>query len=166
MPDSYGIPDQLFGQVPGQFYAVVGRVTMLGALVEQRLLELLWAVDDGPQSQHAGKPVSQLMRLIEERLASQPDDLRADARHVLASVRVALEDRNAIVHSLWPEPTLKIAFRWRPRTLKRRATAQEWMQGEFVTRQDLRAVISRLVLVNEQTAALAQRFHSRRPMSS
>ncbi|WP_030484450.1 hypothetical protein [Nocardioides aequoreus] len=166
MPDSYGIPDQLFGQVPGQFYAVVGRVTMLGALLEQRLLELLWAVDDGPPSLHAGKPVSQLMRFIEERLASQPDDLCADAREVLSSVSLVLEDRNAIVHSLWPEPTLKIAFSWRPRTLKRRATAQEGMQGEFVTRQDLRAVISKLVLVNEQTTALAQRFHSRRATSS
>lgn len=160
MPDGYGIPDQFFGPVPGQFYAVVGRVTMLGALLEQRLLELLWAVDDGPQALHAGKPVTQLLKMIEGRLVSQPDDVRANAHEVLAGVRSALEDRNAIVHSLWPEPSLKIAFRWRPRTLNRRDAPADWMQGEFVTRKDLRRVISQLVAVNDEIYALTQRFHS------
>lgn len=165
MPDGYGVPDQFFGPVPGQFYAVVGRVTMLGALLEQRLLEMLWAVDDGPQALHAGKPVAQLLRLIERRLDSQPDDIRANAREVLASVRSALEDRNAIVHSLWPEPSLKIAFRWRPRTLKRRDAPADWMHGEFVTRKELRRVIGQLVAINDETSALTQRFHSLRKIS-
>jgi hypothetical protein len=162
MHDGYGIPDQFFGPVPGQFYAVVGRVTMLGALLEQRVLELLWAVDEGPQALHAGKPVTQLLKLIEGRLGPQSDDIREDAHEVLAGVKSALEDRNAIVHSLWPEPSLRIAFRWRPRTLKRREAAADWVQGQFVTRKDLRGVVSHLVAVNNEVSSLTQRFHSAR----
>lgn len=160
VPDGYGIPDQFFGPVPGQFYAVVGRVTMLGALLEQRVLEFLWAVDDGTQDLHAGKPVAQILGLIEGRLASQPTELVSQAREVLTGVRSALDDRNAIVHSHWPNPSLKIAFRWRPRTLSRRDASAEWMQGQFVTRKELHGVISRLVAVNNELAVLTQRFHS------
>lgn len=162
MPDGYGIPDKFFGPVPGQFYAVVGRVTMLGALLEQRVLELLWAVDDGTQALHAGKPVAQLLKLIEGRLGSHPDEIVAQAHEVLVGVRSALEDRNAVVHSLWPDPSLKIAFRWRPRTLKLRDAPADWMQGQFVTRKELRGVISHLVATNNELSALTQRFHSAR----
>lgn len=165
MHDMYGIPDQFFGPVPGQFYAVVGRVTMLGALLEQRVLELLWAVDEGPQGLHAGKPVAQLLNLIEERLSAQSDDLLERAHETIARVKSALEDRNAIVHRLWPEPTLRIAFRWRPRTLKRRGVAADWMQGQFVTRKDLRGAISHLVAVNSEVSSLAQRLHSVRKIT-
>jgi hypothetical protein len=164
MPDPYGIPDQFFGPVPGQFYAVVGRVTMLGALLEQRLLELLWSVDEEPQELHAGKHVAQLLTLIERRLDSTPDGIGAEARDLLARAKSTLEDRNAIVHSLWPEPSLRIAFRWRPRTLKRRDAPAEWMQGEFVTKSDLRRVINDLVALNDEVGVLSQRFHaSRKP---
>jgi hypothetical protein len=135
---------------------------MLGALLEQRVLELLWAVDDGTQAVHAGKPVAQLLGLIEGRLGSQPDDLVAQAHEVLADVRSVLEDRNAIVHSLWPDPSLKIAFRWRPRTLKRRDAPAEWMQGQFVTKKELRGVITHLVATNNELSGLTQRFHSAR----
>jgi hypothetical protein len=146
--------------VSGQFYAVVGRVTMLGAFLEQRLLELLWAVDGGPQPLHAGKPVAQLMKLIDEGLVAYPESVRAGALQQLGRAKLALEDRNAIVHSLWPDPSLKIAFRWRPRTLKHRANEGEWMQGEFVTRNDLRAVVGELIAVIDELTGLTQRLHS------
>lgn len=98
--DSYGIPDQFFGPISGQFYAVIGRVTMLGALLEQRLLELLWAIDDEPQPVHAGKPVAALMRLIEQRLMVVSDPMADDVRDLPQGVGACLEERNAVVHSL------------------------------------------------------------------
>ncbi|SFB38853.1 hypothetical protein SAMN05192575_109172 [Nocardioides alpinus] len=160
--DSYGIPNHFFGPIPGQFYAVIGRVTMLGALLEQRVLELLWAIDDEPQPVHAGKSVAELLRLIEKPPLSRSDATDDDVRDMLRRVRVVIEERNAVVHSLWPEATLRIAFRWRPRTLKRRANESEWMQGEFVTRKDLRGIVSRLVTVNDELATMSQRLHSHR----
>ena len=39
--DSYGIPDHIFGTVDDAFSAAVGRVTMLAALLEERLFDLL-----------------------------------------------------------------------------------------------------------------------------
>src|SRR5262245_21956602 len=43
--DAYGVPEHLLGKVQPGFYGLVGRVTVLGALVEQRLLEVACALE-------------------------------------------------------------------------------------------------------------------------
>lgn len=96
----------MFGPVPEEFYGLVGRVVMTSTLVEDRTLMLLWALDDEPQPTHAGKPFWQLRQLIEQRVDSVAGDLRAEITDVVSRVAAAMDRRNALVHSLWPNPTL------------------------------------------------------------
>lgn len=47
MSDTFGIPDNFFGQVPEAFYGALGRVVALGALVEMRLGQVVTAGSTG-----------------------------------------------------------------------------------------------------------------------
>lgn len=61
-PDAFGVPGNTFGPVPEEFYAVVGRIVMVSAILELGLWDLTQALDrTKPQSEHAGKPASQLI---------------------------------------------------------------------------------------------------------
>jgi hypothetical protein len=64
-PDDYGVPSNTFGFVPEEFYAIVGHVVMLAALVELQLLRLVWVFDRSePQETYAGMPGAQLIHLL------------------------------------------------------------------------------------------------------
>lgn len=117
MADRFGIPETMFGPVDDEFYGLIGRIVMMATLVEDRILALLWSVDDQPQPTHAGKPFSQLKSLIDARMDGLPPTLRSDIARVLKRASDAMSRRNALVHSLWPNPTLEQAQGWRSKRL-------------------------------------------------
>lgn len=117
MADRYGIPETMFGPVDDEFYGLMGRIVMMATLVEDRVLMLLWSIDDQPQPTHAGKPFRQLARLIEARLEGLPASVRSDITRVVTRASDAMNRRNALVHSLWPNPTLEQAQGWRSKRL-------------------------------------------------
>ena len=79
--DSYGIPDNMFGVLPDEFPAIIGRIVMLGAVVEEKILQLAWALAQVPQTQYRGKQVSDLVKICRRHL----DRLDADrTAHVQA----------------------------------------------------------------------------------
>jgi hypothetical protein len=59
MHDRFGVPDSMFGPVPDDFYGLIGRIALVFTMLEDRLLGLLWALDD----EHAGRPASQIATL-------------------------------------------------------------------------------------------------------
>lgn len=53
MPDRFGVPDNMFGPMPEDFYSAVGRVVLIAALLEVKLVDLLNTLDRVPQTTHA-----------------------------------------------------------------------------------------------------------------
>jgi hypothetical protein len=112
MVDKYSIPDSIFGYVPEEFYALMGRVVMLGAFLESRLENLLVSMSRSPQDEHAGKHAGLLLKHCRLALASQPSEVKLLATEVLDRAEKALRKRNELVHSVWPSPTLDRASGW------------------------------------------------------
>lgn len=115
--DRYGIPENMFGEVPEDFYALVGRIALVSTLVEDRLLGILWALDDQPQPTHAGHSASRIKELVEARLHKVSSPVADRIQSLLDRISKALERRHALVHSLWPNPTEHQAEGWRSRRL-------------------------------------------------
>lgn len=157
LSDSWGIPESFFGPVSDEFYAVVGRVTMLAALLDDMMLRLAWALTDEVQSVHAGKFATELDRVCRRAVTRNSDDLRADVIAELDRVRATRHLRNAVVHSLWPNPTLESAFGWRP--VKSGDDGQ--MTVTFpTTRAALEELVSSLVDEIDELDKLQQRAHT------
>lgn len=155
--DSWGVPDNFFGPVPAEFYAVVGRVTMLAALLDDMMLRLTWALTDEVQSVHAGKFASELDKVCRQAVGRNSTELRADVTAALDRARATRRLRNAVVHSLWPNPTLDSAFGWRP--------AKSGHNGQMTvtfptTRAALEELISSLVDEIGDLDKLQQRAHT------
>lgn len=147
--DTYGVPDGLFGQVPEEFYALVGRIVIIASLIENHLLELVWALDQAqPQNFHAGKQGSELIKTARRELRSWPS-LEADGNDLLNRVFDDLGNRHDLAHSMWPNPRADLAFGWRP-TLLKRNEGSNWIITVETSFPELRALVLRLVaLVDE-----------------
>lgn len=78
---------------------------------------LLWALDDATQDTHAGRRASDIRRELATRAAQHAavlgDDLLDSLNKVLADLEEVSARRNALVHSLWPNPTEELARGWR-----------------------------------------------------
>lgn len=120
--DRYGVPIGFFGLIPGDFYGLVGALTMMSAVVEDRLCNLLTIVAIAPQDRYAGWTVGQVTAELKARINGRPTPFSTDVRDLLDRLQIEFEFRNVIVHSLWPNPTLGRAFGHRGVTAKKRQT--------------------------------------------
>jgi hypothetical protein len=157
--DAYGIPDLYFGAIPDEFYAAVGRITLLSTLTEQYLLELVWALDrEHTQDHHAGKQGSELIKLARPRLQLHPE-IEADGGALLDRVQVALNGRNAVVHSLWPNATMDSAWGWRPVRKAQREDdeMQDWIVSTEHDALSIRELILELVALANELGGLNRR---------
>ena len=118
--DTYGIPENMFGQVPEVFFGMLGRVVMVASMLELRLLDLLTELDQARQDEHAGKSGAALIVSCRNRLDGYDPIFAASAAGVLDRARGVLDDRNAVVHSLWPHPGADSSYGWRPITRNKR----------------------------------------------
>lgn len=155
MKDQYGVPESMFGPVPEEFYGLVGRVVMLSTLVEDRMLMLLWAMDDKPQPTHAGKPFWQLQQLIEQRIDSMGRDLHAEITDVVARVAAAMDRRNGLVHSLWPNPTLEEAQGWRSKRVPKGTPGGSEIVWTPTSARAMTDDIAELIALNDAIVRLA-----------
>lgn len=145
-PDKFGIPSNYFGSVPETFYGIVGRVALLAALVELEMLRLLWFLDRSrAQEVYAGKPAGQLLKLCRARLRSCGPPLHSLGSGLLDEAESALAERNVVVHSLWPSPTVDKAFAWRPVIKGNRDTVADFTSSRETSAAELRDLIRRLV---------------------
>lgn len=115
----------MFGPVPDDFYALVGRIGLVATLVEDRVLGLLWSLDDKPQPTYGGRSAAELYPLIEERVELHAGELGADLIASISEATTAtadaLEERHALLHSLWPNPTMEKAQGWRSKRIPKSA---------------------------------------------
>lgn len=157
MTDPLGVPDGFFGPVREEFYGLVGRVTMLAALVDLQQLYLLWTLDyKTPQDVHAGENAAQLNKRC-LKLIDDFDDLRDTGTELLKRTAVALDKRNAVVHGLWIEPTTNDAKSWRPAPKSKRVTDDDLVVWHYTRDVPFPALITELV----QLVADLGRFRDR-----
>ena len=155
MIDSYGIPDNMFGVLPDELPAMIGRVVMLGAVVEEKILQLAWALARVPQTQCRGKQVSDLLKICRRHIDKIDAERTERVQALLLDVEQAMRRRNDVVHSLWPAPKLGQLWGWR------HAPQSALANGESVkevtsSETELRQLITTLVrLVDEITNAVA-----------
>lgn len=112
--DRFGVPDNLMGPHPDDFFGRVGRVVTLSALLENRLLGLV-QLQAGPQHPPLNKlPPSKLIAKGREHLDcfADPTDLVL-AKEFFTRAKQAMEKRNDVVHNLWPAQDDGTLFGWR-----------------------------------------------------
>jgi hypothetical protein len=141
--DRFGIPDSTFGVVPDDFYGLLGRVVALGALVEMRFGDVVGRLTAKTEAQLAGKQMSQLLDLFDKVAKGQtvPDRLpglrdRTDR---------AMQQRNTLVHSLWPAPRLDEAKGWRGVTPSRRPASGEPIVWTYANEDQMVGLVRELV---------------------
>ena len=142
-PDDYRIPDGVFGDVPEALPKLIGKVVMLAALLETKIEALASAVDNRPQSYFGGRGPAANSETIVDRLRKYqetPDeaDLSARILVLLDDARAALEERNFIVHGVWPSTERDSWWAWKPIRQKRGIDSvrsiddKTWTAREFV----------------------------------
>jgi len=115
--DRFGVPDNLLGPHTDDFYACVGRVVTLSALLENRLLDLVGQQVGRtvPRAKLAAMVVSELIQKGKETLDSYMDEpSRLCGEEFFARAQNTIVERNHIVHSLWPAQAEGLLFAWRP----------------------------------------------------
>ena len=165
MSDPYGIPDSMFGQVPEEFFGLLGRIVMVTSFLELRLLDLLTELDQVPQDVHAGKSGAVLIKGCRRKLSDYEPVFAEDARAVLDRVGEVLQQRNAVVHSIWPSSDPGGAYGWRPRLAGQREERTPWQPyGSIeVTGTELGGIITASVgLVGDLDRLRADAHRSRR----
>ena len=68
VPDPHGVPSNIFGPVPEEFYGLIGRITMIWPVVEKELHWLADVLTGDSQDVAAGLPFNQLADRCEKAL--------------------------------------------------------------------------------------------------
>ena len=105
--DEFGVPSNLFGSVPADFYGALGRIAPVGSRLEMRFAVVVAKVLDGDPDSTAGLCVPALNGMHKDvELSVGFEELRAQAVKPMKSW-------NQHLHSLWPQPTADDAYGWR-----------------------------------------------------
>lgn len=105
--DEWVIPDRILGPMLDEFFGAVGGVVTLSALLEDRLRVLLQTSTFAPQTGYARDSPARLISNLRRYIARLPDD-GANVAAYLDDIRVALDRRNELVHSLWGSSQLRV----------------------------------------------------------
>jgi len=148
MSDRFGVPENMFGPVPDDFYGLVGRIALVSALLEDKVMTMLYSLDTRPHPTYAGLPVSQIAPEIRKRLKRRAEvlggNLVDEIDRALTASTTALDQRHALIHSLWPNPTMERAQGWRSKRMKGSEHGSEIIWTE-TNQEELQACLDELV---------------------
>lgn len=148
--DAYGVPLNIMGRHPEEFFSMLGRIVSLAATLENKILSFYQYLVGRSQteqselsvSQHIAKSVKELQRLKElERLPQGEVEL---AEQWLLEAKAITRRRNDYVHSLWPAQGDGKLFGWR--VLQRKGGVAEFVE---LTQDDMRNDLNRLIALLE-----------------
>ena len=103
-PDQFGVPFNLMGHHPEEFFSMLGRIVTLSASLENRLLVFYQSLVGAAQNEFTGVPAGKLLKRCRgelHRLDGRPDD-RQLTEDFLAKAAAITERRSHYVHNLWP----------------------------------------------------------------
>lgn len=138
--DRFGIPDDMLGQHPEEFYGAVGRIVTLSALLENGLLAQVEKLKSNAQHSFAKMSATDLVAEGRRQLPRFDDAAqRARAENFFTDVDRALKDRNDVAHNLWPAQPEGDLFGWRP---SRNKVSAGDRRGTQITPTDMAALLS------------------------
>ncbi|MEY9853141.1 hypothetical protein ABH923_002819 [Leifsonia sp. EB41] len=170
MEDRFGLPDNMFGPIDDDFAGALGRIAMLGALIESKVDNLVASLDHNPQSRYAGDGVGQQLtnarKIINNRIPARPtvsEPHREQIRTLLQRIETTMFERNELLHGVWARPSFVNGLSWRHLPKGQRDAPHEWTRGRPTTAEDLYAVIAEMVAVvgEIQDACLEIEAHPR-----
>jgi hypothetical protein len=148
----------MFGDVPDDFY---GLIALVATLVEDRVLGLLWALDEEPQATYAGLAATRLAPKIRQRSKQHADALGgalvADIESALGQAFGVLENRHALVHSLWPQPTIEKAQGWRSKRVSKAEGGGSQIVWTEASEDKLQRCLAELVRVADQVLVVTDK---------
>jgi len=151
--DSFGIPDELLGPHPEEFYGAVGRIVTLSALLENGLLSLVEKLKSDPQGSLAKLPATDLVVEGRKHLSRFDDAAqRARAESFFADLDGALKQRNDVTHNVWPAQPGGDLFGWRPS--RNKVIGGDRTQIKPTEMAALRSLIHTLVRLVQEGAAI------------
>jgi hypothetical protein len=156
MSDRFGVPDNMFGAVPDDFYGLVGRIALVSTLLEDKVMTMLGSLDTKPHPTYAGLPTSQVVPQIRKTLKHHAEvlgeDLVVEIDEALTASTTALNERHALVHSLWPNPTMEKAQGWRSKRVKGSEHGSEIIWTE-TSKEKLQTCLDELVRMSAVVVA-------------
>jgi hypothetical protein len=61
LPDQFGVPPNVMGRHPEEFFSILGRIVALSAILENKILVFYQYLVGRRQDEHTGLPVGQLI---------------------------------------------------------------------------------------------------------
>lgn len=112
--DAFGVPSNLMGVHPEEFFSLLGRLVALSALLENRVLVFYQYLVGRRQDQHTELGVSKLIENALDALSRLPEPAnRKLAEEFLIDANAITGKRNDYVHNLWPAQGDGQLFGWR-----------------------------------------------------
>lgn len=139
-PDAYGVPLNIMGNRSEEFFAAMGRIVGLGAILENKILGFLQYLVGRDQHAHTELSVSRIIDMALKELHRLPQVDREFAREFLTDAKAITIKRNDYVHNQWQAKGDGRFYGWRI-PLKKGATAVDMV----ITLADMYADIARLV---------------------
>jgi hypothetical protein len=170
MADKFGLPESMFGFIDDDFAGALGRVAMVGALVESKLDMLVASLDHHIQSHFAGDPIARQLRTVRKLLRgpvpARPSLSKEERNHIgllIDRVEGAMWQRNEVLHSVWPLPNLSAGLGWRHLPTKQRPNDVDWTKTYGTTAVLFTTLLRQLVeCVNDlQSTTQDVEFHGR-----
>lgn len=144
--DAYGVPLNIMGRHPEEFFSMLGRIVSLAATLENKILSFYQYLVGRSQTEHSELGVSQhIARSLKELerlkgLGRLPQHEVERAEEWLLEAKAITWKRNAYVHNLWPAQGDGTLFGWR--VLQRKGGGVEEVE---LTQDDMRSDVNRLV---------------------
>ena len=139
--DEFGVPVNIMGRHPEDFFSILGRIVALAAVLENKILGFYQYLVGRRQDAYTELSVGQLIADALQELHRLPPNDADLARDWLLEAKAVTRKRNDYVHNLWPAQGDGRLFGWRmPR--KKNATESITTEG---TLEEMRADLNRLV---------------------
>lgn len=100
--DDYGLPADILGRQPDEFYAAIGRVVCVCAVLEDKVTTLRHTLAGTQQGQYTQQQVSKQIDAARSLSQELGDPALRTIRLFLDDVEVAFRRRNDLVHSSFP----------------------------------------------------------------
>lgn len=142
--DAYGVPLNIMGNRSEEFFAAMGRIVGLGAILENKILGFVQYLVGRDQQAHTKPSVARLIDMALKELHRLPQTDRKFADEFLAEAKAITTRRNDYVHNQWQAKGSGRFYGWRI-PMKTGATAVDMV----ITLDDMRADIARLVALLE-----------------
>lgn len=157
--DGYEIPAGFFPSYAPLLPNSIGKVVMLAALLETKIEALASSVDNQTQDVYGGQgtvknadTIRGRLRLYKENPAEAEFGRRTQA--FLVDAESILDERNFIVHGVWPKHTETGWWAWKPRRYKKGSKVVDWIEGRDITKDDFFRICDALVELIHRAQAL------------